>query len=60
MLCMYEQSCLTKYIVCIRWKTYRVKSDFLESIVFILSTEVALGECLRMLGSEEECTQAKL
>lgn len=60
MLCVYGQSCLSKHIICIRWTTYRVKSDFLESIVFILLTEVALGECLRMLESEDEYTQSKL
>jgi len=40
---MYGQSCFTKYMTCLCWTAWRVKPDFLESIIFILFAEVALG-----------------
>lgn len=58
---MYGLLCLAKYIsTCIYWRYYRVRSDFLEALICIIFAEVALGECLRILGSEEECTRAEL
>lgn len=58
---IYGLFCLAKYITtCIYWRYYRVKSDFLETLICTHFAEVALGECLRILRSEEECTRAEL